>query len=99
MPEKDGLQAIDEATPLAHADLLSSLLAQNPAAIDFKDRDGRYLLVSSTCAAMLGARNAADVVGKTAADFLSHKRAEMERTDEQTVMKTGRSILDIERSE
>jgi PAS domain S-box-containing protein len=88
-----------ESIPHAPADLLTSLLADNPAAIDFKDRDGRYLRVSPACASLLGLRDPAAAVGMTKADFLSREAAELERRDEQMVMKTGRSILDIERRE
>jgi PAS domain S-box-containing protein len=84
---------------LADGELLKSLLEDNPTAIDFKDREGRYLLVSLECARQLGLRRPDDAVGKTAADFLSEEGATLARQDEHSVLATGRAIVELERRE
>jgi PAS domain S-box-containing protein len=89
---------IDVAVP-AEADLLLGLLDGTPAAIDFKDCDGRFLRISSAYARQLGLRDPADAIGQTAADLLSPGGAQSARADELAVMRTGQPIVDVERRE
>jgi hypothetical protein len=48
---------------LPEADLLASLIDDGATAVDFKDREGRYLRVSQACARELGLTDPDSVPG------------------------------------
>jgi PAS domain S-box-containing protein len=84
LPEVRGNQAQHE--------FLSCLLDYIPDRIYFKDREGRFLLVSRAEAEFLGAKDPAGVIGKTDFDYFEPSLAQAAFDDEQEVMQTGRSI-------
>jgi two-component system, sensor histidine kinase and response regulator len=72
--------------------LLRCLLDYIPDRIYFKDRNGAFILVSRSEAAYLGAKDPADVIGKTDFDFFEPHLAQAALDDERGVMETGNSI-------
>jgi PAS domain S-box-containing protein len=64
----------------------------SPDAIYFKDRDGRYVRVNRALAEKLGLRDAAEVLGKTDADYFAEEYLTHARADEHEILQTGRSV-------
>ena len=73
-------------------DFLHSLLDYIPDRIYFKDKQGRFILVSKAEADYLGAQDAAEIVGKSDFDFFDKELAQAAFDDEQEVMRTGTAI-------
>src|SRR5437867_3048477 len=74
------------------SDLFNFLLANMPDQIYFKDREGRFVRVSSAVAEYLGAKES-DVIGKTDFDFWDEKTAAAASADEKRVMETGEPMV------
>ena len=73
--------------------LLVALLDSSPDSIYFKDRDGRYILNNNAHAAMLGARDPAEMRGKTDLDYFPPAEARESLHDEQLVMQTRQPLI------
>lgn len=83
-------QALDQERYLLH-----TLLDNVPDSIYFKDRDSRFLRVSSGLVEKFGLTSAEEVVGKTDADFFEARHANQARADEVKIMTTGRPKVDL----
>ena len=59
-----------------------------------KDREGRFVLANNTFVKQCGARDEAEIIGKTDFDFFPLGRAENYVKDDNYVMETGESIID-----
>ncbi len=75
-----------------HHDFLCCLLDYIPDRIYFKDKSGRFVLVSRAEAEYLGAKDPAEVIGKSDFDYFEPALAQTSFDDEQGVMRTGTSI-------
>ncbi len=75
-----------------HYKLLSCLLDYLPDRIYFKDKRGAFVLVSRSEASYLGARDPAEVIGKTDFDYFEPTLAQAALDDEQELMTQGLSI-------
>jgi rsbT co-antagonist protein RsbR len=73
--------------------LLDALLEHIPDRIYFKDRESRFLAVSSSKAEGTGLSRA-DFVGKTDFDFFSEKEAKVMLEEEQRIMDSGKPLVD-----
>ena len=86
----------DDAPPLtAPADVAATCLRnlmECDEVIYFKDRESRFVLVSSGYARLHG-RAAVDVVGLTDHDLFDTPHADAARRDEQQILRTGRPVL------
>src|SRR3712207_4845879 len=76
------------ATPLEAPGLLSAIVEGTPDAVFVKDLEGRYLLVNSACARVLG-RPKEQIVGRSDAQILPPGAAERLAGVDRLVMGTG----------
>src|SRR5262245_49102377 len=72
--------------------LFAAFLENAPDIVYFKDRSSRFLAVSRSKARRHDLE-AADLVGKTDADFFSEKHTQVARADEDAIMATGTPIV------
>ncbi|MHC4404033.1 MAG: CHASE domain-containing hybrid sensor histidine kinase/response regulator [Planctomycetota bacterium] len=79
--------------------LLHTLMDNVPHNIYFKDANSRFTRINKALADCFGLDDASEAVGKTDHDFFSEEHAREAFADEQTVMKTGRPLLDKEERE
>ncbi|MFN0076064.1 MAG: PAS domain-containing protein [Prosthecobacter sp.] len=94
-PSSAGTAASPTAEPSderGRCDFLHSLLEYMPDRIYFKDKQGRFILVSKAEASYLGAQDAAEIIGKSDFDFFDHELAQAAFDDEQEVMRSGTAI-------
>ena len=78
---------------LTDYDFLCCLLDYIPDRIYFKDKEGRFVRVSKAEAEYLGAKDPAEVIGKTDFDFFAPELAQAAYDDEQEVMRSGKPII------
>ena len=83
-----GVGRAREAAPLEGPGLLSSIVEGTPDAVFVKDLDGRYRLVNSTCAQIVG-RPKEESVGKSDAQILPPETAARLAEVDRLVMDTG----------
>ena len=76
--------------------LLETLMANSPDYIYFKDVESRFIRISKALADYFKLEQACDAIGKTDADIFDAERAKQYLSDEQQVMRTGRSVVDKE---
>ncbi|HIG26953.1 MAG TPA: response regulator [Verrucomicrobiales bacterium] len=76
-------------------DLLRSLLDSLPDSIYFKDIDSRFITISKSLADRIGLKHPDDAVGKTDFDFFSTQHARQAFAAEQSIIKTGRPMLNF----
>ena len=72
--------------------LIHAMMDSLPDDVFFKDRDGRFLLVSHAMAERFGLSDREDVEGQTDREFVPISRAEANLDDEQALM-NGREVL------
>ncbi len=75
--------------------LLFTLMNNLPAAIYFKDQEGRFLRISKSLAHKFHLEDPLDAVGKSDADFFSDEHANQARVDEECIMATGEPVQGI----
>lgn len=90
----EALSSTEPRQEQQRCDFLHSLLDYIPDRIYFKDREGRFILVSKAEALYLGANDPAEVIGKTDFSFFAPELAQAAFDDEQEVMRTGEAITD-----
>ena len=73
--------------------LISALLDRVPDYVYFKDRESRFLAVSKSLVRFLGRDSAAEVVGKSDADFFEPTLVATALADEQRILRTGQPML------
>jgi PAS domain S-box-containing protein len=93
-PENSSRQ--DLATALAHErTLLRTMIDLIPAFIYAKDCGSRFIAMNAALARNMGT-NADDAIGKTDFDFFVPELAKKFYSDEQALIKSGQSIIDLE---
>ena len=81
-------------TELAYErDLLRELMNSSPDQIYFKDRQSRFLKVSTAQARNFGVASPDDLVGKTDFNFFTDEHARLAFEDEQEIIRTGRPVI------
>ncbi|MEO6996444.1 MAG: PAS domain-containing protein [Lacunisphaera sp.] len=73
--------------------LVTAFLANIPDCVYFKDRESRFLALSSSLADKHGQHGIADIIGKTDFDFFSKDHAQPAFDDEQAIIKTGKPLI------
>lgn len=92
----DGQERGTEPSPQL---LLQALMDNLPEYIYFKDRESRFIRTSRAHAETFGLEDPAEVIGKTDFDFFTDEHARGAYEDEQSIVRTGEPILNIEERE
>ena len=79
--------------------LLETLMDNVPDAIYFKDLESRFTRVNRYAAARFGVASPALAVGRTDFDFFTSEHAQQALTDEQTIIRTGQPLVNVEEKE
>jgi diguanylate cyclase (GGDEF)-like protein/PAS domain S-box-containing protein len=79
--------------------LINSLMEKIPESIYFKDLKSRFLRINRSLAENIGLKNTDDAIGKSDFDFYTKEHAQQAYEDEQKIIETGQSIVDIEEKE
>jgi PAS domain S-box-containing protein len=79
--------------------LLHALLESVPDGIYFKDTVGRFLRVSRALAKKFKLKDPCEAIGKTDFDFFNASHAAPAFSDEQTILRTGQPLNEIEEKE
>jgi len=79
--------------------LLETLMDNVPDSIYFKDRESRFTRINHYAAARFGVANPADAIGRTDFDFFTGEHAQKALRDEQEIMRTGQSLVNVEEKE
>ncbi len=91
------LQVQERTAALSQANaLLQTMMDNMPDHIYFKDVSSRFIKNSRSQARMMGVNDAAEVVGKTDFDFFPQAHAQRAYDEEQRLIKSGDSLVDIE---
>jgi len=72
--------------------LLTSLLDNTPDRVYFKDKKSRFIQASKSVADQFEVKSVNELIGKTDFDYFTKEHAELAYTDEQEIIKTGKSI-------
>jgi sigma-B regulation protein RsbU (phosphoserine phosphatase) len=79
--------------------LLKTLMDYLPDHIYFKDSESRFIAVNRATAALFGFEDPTDVLGKTDADLFAREHAQAALRDEQEILRTGQSLVNMEEKE
>ena len=91
---KDVTSLKDAEARLAEASaLMTSLLANTPDYIYFKDRQSRFIRCSASMASLFKVDNVDKVMGKADCDFFAEEHARDAYEDEQRIIRTGQPII------
>jgi PAS domain S-box-containing protein len=88
-----------EANLAQERSLLKALMDNTPDHVYFKDADSRFIMISKAHAGRFGLSDPSEAVGKTDFDFFTEEHARPAFEDEQEIMRTGLSIVDLEEKE
>jgi len=75
---------------------LQALIDFLPDALWIKDVKSRFVIANKITASRMGYEGAADLIGKSDLELLSPDIAEKFFADEQTIVRTGRPMMDVE---
>ncbi len=75
---------------------LQALIDFLPDALWIKDVKSRFVIANKITASRMGYEGAADLIGKSDLELLSPDIAEKFFADEQTIVRTGRPMIDVE---
>jgi PAS domain S-box-containing protein len=79
--------------------LMNSLMEKLPDAIYFKDLESRFIRTNKATADKHGLESPQQAIGKTDLDFFTKESAEVYYNDEQTIIRTGQLLVNIEEEE
>jgi PAS domain S-box-containing protein len=82
-----------ERSALVDRALVSAFLEKVPDYVYFKDRHSRFIAVSKSLVRYFGRESAAEVIGRTDADFFHGDAAAQALADEQRIIRTGQPML------
>ncbi len=95
-------QPTSNPTPLAagsvagvERDLVTAFLENIPDYVYFKDRESRFIAVSTSMMKLLGAQKPEELLGKSDSDFFTEAHAGPALADEKKIMATGQGIHDF----
>ena len=79
--------------------LLKTLMDNIPDHIYFKDINSRFIIINKSLAEDFHIDNPEKAIGKTDFDFFTEEHARQAYADEQNIIKSGKSIINIEEKE
>lgn len=79
--------------------LLDAFLEHSPDAVYFKDRESRFVRLSTALARRLGLTDPRAAIGRTDCDFFGAVHASKARADELALMHSGKPLVAIEEHE
>ena len=85
-----------EETLARERNLLRTLIDSMPDFVYAKDAESRFIVSNIANARVMGAESVEQIIGKTDHDFYPKQEADQYRTDEQTLMKSGKPVLNQE---
>ena len=88
-----------EEALLAEQFLLNTFMDNTPDVIYFKDRESRIIRHNKAFVTLIGSSDEHSIIGKTDFDFFTAEHAKKAFDDEQAIMRTGRSMINIEEME
>jgi len=74
--------------------LMHILMDNSPDAIYFKDLDSRFITVNKAYLNKVGLESEEDIIGKTDFDIFDEEHAKSAKHDEETIIKTGKPVID-----
>ncbi|MGA2615142.1 MAG: PAS domain S-box protein [Spirochaetia bacterium] len=74
--------------------LVQTLMDGIPDYIYFKDRESRFILNNKAHAKAMGAKDPAEMLGKTDFDYFTQNHAQKAFDDEQRIIRTGQPLID-----
>ncbi len=80
-------------------DLMHAFMETVPEAIYFKDTQSRFIKVSKALAVKHGKSTSEEILGSTDFDFFEKESAQTFFEEEQKILKTGKSLVDVEEKE
>jgi len=83
---------------LSDSEQIRALVDELPDQIYIKDAEGRYVFNNVNHTTALGTSSPEEVAGKTDFDFYPQQLAERYSAEEQEVLRSGRSLVDVEES-
>jgi twitching motility protein PilJ len=88
-----------EATSARDTDLLTVLMDSTTDIIYFKDLESRFIRINKAHAAKFGLKDPQEATGKSDFDFFTREHSQAAYDDEQNIIRTGRSMVDLEEKE
>ncbi|MCD4670107.1 MAG: response regulator [Actinomycetia bacterium] len=88
-----------ENNDITKSQMLDALMNNIPDSIYFKDKNSKFIKINEACAKKFKINNPNEAAGKNDFDFFSEEHAEKAFQDEQNIIKSGESIVDIEEKE
>lgn len=76
--------------------VIDTFMASVPDSIYFKDRDSRFIRANPAIAELFGVGKPSELIGKTDFDFFPAEQADVKFRQEQEIVRTGQSLLNIE---
>lgn len=88
-----------ESSLLQEENLISALMDAITDRIYFKDRNSRFIRINQAAASWMGVNSPEKAIGKTVFDFFGVEHAQKAYKDEQYIIQTGESLINIEEQE
>jgi len=89
----------EENINIAKSQMLDALMDNLPDSIYFKDKNSKFIKINKALAERFKIKDPNEAVGKNDFDFFSKEHAEKAFQDEQNIIKSGESVVDIEEKE
>jgi diguanylate cyclase (GGDEF)-like protein/PAS domain S-box-containing protein len=90
---------VEDALIARDRNFFSALMDNIPDSIYFKDKDCRFILINQALAEKFGLKSPSEAIGKIDYDFFEDEHAKQAHRDEQLIIKTGESIINLEEKE
>jgi PAS domain S-box-containing protein len=102
--QEDLMRQIEENKKIQEAlgkekSLMDALMNNLPELIYFKDKESKFIRSSKSMLKHFGLKKEEELIGKSDFDFFAEEHARPAFLDEQNIIKTGKSLIDLEEKE